>query len=231
MSYGVSTLEAIGNPTEFRASGSIPRKCDCHAPGTSTHIQEYIKSRLPPLLQTPLNNTTTTTPDSTAMAPRFLNKLFKHKKKGPKEPRFTLREWSPNAIGIWDSTCEINSDIFNRWKLPIQPEQCPHSPRARQKSSQQESSLFRLPAEISRLIYLEIMGDRRVHIRYFWRQPSPEPHSKPRWHWWHVICEHSDGFIDDPVEDICSMSGREAYMHTPRPKIGSVEWLRCCQIG
>ncbi|KAJ5518959.1 hypothetical protein N7453_001381 [Penicillium expansum] len=165
------------------------------------------------------------------MAPRFLNKLFKHKKKGPKEPRFTLREWSPNAIGIWDSTCEINSDIFNRWKLPIQPEQCPHSPRARQKSSQQESLLFRLPAEIRRLIYLEIMGDRRVHIRYFWRQPSPEPHSKPRWHWWHVVCEHSDGFIDDPVEDICSMSGREAYMHTPRPKIGSVEWLRCCQIG
>ncbi|KAJ9486284.1 hypothetical protein VN97_g7064 [Penicillium thymicola] len=53
-----------------------------------------------------------TPPDSTAMAPHFFNKLFKRKKKGPEEPRFTLRECSPNAIGIWDSTCEINGDIF-----------------------------------------------------------------------------------------------------------------------
>ena len=153
------------------------------------------------------------------------------KKKGPKEPRFTLQECSPNAIGIWDSTCEINGDIFNRWKLPIQPEQRPRSPGARQKSSQQQSPFFRLLAEIRRLVYLELMGDRRVHIRYFWRKPSREPHSKPRWRWWHTVCDHSDGFIDDPVEDICSISGREGYMHILRPKIGSVEWLRCCQIG
>ncbi|KAF4768945.1 hypothetical protein HAV15_008670 [Penicillium sp. str.  len=165
------------------------------------------------------------------MAPHFFNKLFKRKKKGPKEPRFTLREWSPNAIGIWDSTCEINGDIFNRWKLPIQPEQRPRSPGARQKSSQQQSSLFRLPAEIRRLIYLELMGDRRVHIRYFWRKPSAEPHSEPRWRWWHAVCDHSDGFIDDPVEDICSISGSEGPTDILKPKIGSMEWLRCCQVG
>ncbi|CAG8024664.1 unnamed protein product [Penicillium nalgiovense] len=165
------------------------------------------------------------------MAPHVFNNLFKRKKKAPKESRLTPKECSPNAIGIWDSTCEINGDIFNRWKLPIQLEQHPRSPGARQKSSQQQSSLFRLPTEIRRLIYLELMGDRRVHIRYFWRKPSPKPHSEPRWRWWHAVCEHSDGFIDDPVEDICSISGREGYMHIPRPKIGGVEWLRCCQIG
>ncbi|CAG8896954.1 unnamed protein product [Penicillium nalgiovense] len=165
------------------------------------------------------------------MAPHVFNNLFKRKMKAPKESRLTPKECSPNAIGIWDSTCEINGDIFNRWKLPIQLEQHPRSPGARQKSSQQQSSLFRLPTEIRRLIYLELMGDRRVHIRYFWRKPSPKPHSEPRWRWWHAVCEHSDGFIDDPVEDICSISGREGYMHIPRPKIGGVEWLRCCQIG
>jgi hypothetical protein len=77
------------------------------------------------------------------------------------------------------------------------------------------------------------MGDRRVHIRYFWREPSPKSHShsEPRWRWWHAVCEHSDGFIDDLIEDICSIAGREGYMHIPRPRIGGVEWLRCCQIG
>ncbi|KAJ5256435.1 hypothetical protein N7505_011586, partial [Penicillium chrysogenum] len=155
---------------------------------------------------------------------------FKKKKKGPKEPRFTLQECSPNAIGIWDSTCEINGDIFNRWKLPIQPEQRPRSPGARQKSSQQQSPFFRLLAEIRRLVYLELMGDRRVHIRYFWRKPSREPHSKPRWRWWHTVCDHSDGFIDDPVEDICSISGREGYMHILRPKIGSVEYEEALDV-
>lgn len=191
-----------------------------HTPWTSTHIQEYIKSTLPLLLQTP-----------PPWHPIFSTNFSSAKRKGPKEPRFTLRECSPNAIGIWDSTCEINGDIFNRWKLPIQPEQHPRSPGARQESSQQQCSLFHLPAEIRRLIYLELMGDRRVHIRYFWRKSSPESHSEPRWRWWHAVCDHSDGFIDDPVEDICSISGREGYMHIPRPKIGSVEWLRCCQIG
>ncbi|CAI7661847.1 unnamed protein product [Penicillium palitans] len=165
------------------------------------------------------------------MAPHFFNKLFKRKKKGPKEPRFTLREWSPNAIGIWDPTCEINGDIFNRWKLPIQPEQRPRSPGARQKSSQQQSSFFRLPAEIRRLIYLELMGDRRVHIRYFWREPSTEPHGEPRWRWWHSVCDHSDRFIDDPIRDICSISGSEGPMDILKPKIGNMGWLRCCQIG
>jgi hypothetical protein len=75
------------------------------------------------------------------------------------------------------------------------------------------------------------MGGRRLHIRYFWRKPLPKPRSEPRWHWWHIVCNHSDGFIDDPVEDICSIMDGEGYMHTPRPKIGSMEWLRCCQIG
>lgn len=165
----------------------------------------------------------------TAMAPHFFNKLFKRKKKGQKVPK--LREWSPNAIGIWDSTCEINGDIFNPWKLPIQPEQRFRSPRTQQKSSQQQSLFFLLPAEIRRLIYLKLMGDRRVHIRYFWRKPSPEPHIEPRWRWWHAVCDHSHGFVDDPALDNCSTWSREGYMDIPRPQMGSVEWLRCCQIG
>lgn len=213
LSFEISTLGAVANPLDFKEV-LLSRTGDIHPqPG-------IYKIEAPP-----------THPEFTAMTPRFFNKLFKRKKKGPEEPIFKLSECSPNAIGIWASTCEINGDIFNRWKLPIQPEQRPRSSRAQQKSSQQQSPLFHLPAEIRRLIYLELMGDRRVHVRYFWRQPSPEPQSEPRWRWWHAVCNHSDGFIDDPGEDTCSTWSREVYMHNPRPKIGCMEWLRCCQIG
>lgn len=161
------------------------------------------------------------------MAPKLFTKFFKRRKK---ESKFKLRDCSPNAIGISDSTCEINGDIFNRWKLPIQPEQGLCKLGARKRSSQQQCSFFRLPAEIRRLVYIELMGGRRVHIRYFWMEPLPSwPQSKrggPRWHWWHRVCMECDDFINDPCDDPCS----HWYPESQRLTIGG-EWLRCCQIG
>lgn len=206
---------------------TIPRPSYHCARGlmTFTRSQLHIKSTL-------LRSSALTGP--IVMAPNFLSKIFKRKKP---EPKFTLREYSPNAIGISDSTCEINGDIHNRWKLPIQPEQCLHKLGDRKCSSQQQSPFFRLPAEIRRLIYLELVGGRRVHIRYFWREPwPPRPQSKrsgPHWHWCHGVCIKSDGFPEDTEFDNCSMwlgiPGSEGTMISPR--IAGVEWLRCCQIG
>ncbi|KAJ6107481.1 hypothetical protein N7523_008804 [Penicillium sp. IBT 18751x] len=168
------------------------------------------------------------------MAPRIFSKLFKSKKK--QVSKFTLKEHSPVAIGISDSTCEINGDIFNRWKLPIQPPEYRLRTRCSQKPiTQHQSSFFRLPAEIRRLIYRELMGDRRVHIRYLWKEPSPfRPQPKrggSRWEWWHIVCEQCDCFPEDPDIDYCPDWRAEAGLLQKRPKIGGVEWLRSCQIG
>lgn len=170
----------------------------------------------------------------TVMAPRIFSKLFKGKKKD--EPIFTLKENSPVAIGISDSTCEINGDIFNRWKLSIPPpEDRLRMLGAQRLYPQPQSPFFRLPAEIRRQIYLELMGGRRVHIRYLWKDPSPfRPQPKrggPRWDWWHIVCEQCDRFPEDPDIDCCPDWSTEAGFMQKRSKIGGVELLRSCQIG
>ncbi|KAJ5593932.1 uncharacterized protein N7459_000140 [Penicillium hispanicum] len=168
------------------------------------------------------------------MAPKLLAKIFKRRKEPP--PKFKIKEWSPNAIGIADSTCEINGDIFNRWKLPIPPpEERLRMIGARKRNPQDQCHFFRLPAEIRRMIYLELMGDRRVHIRYIWKEPSPfRPQPKqggPRWDWWHSVCDHSNDFPEDALFDHCWDWTDEADLKKKSPKINGVEWLRVCQIG
>lgn len=168
------------------------------------------------------------------MAPKIFSKLFKRNKEKPSG--VPPEEWSSNAIGISDSTCEINGDIFNQWKLPVPPSQY-HTGKigARQRNPQGQSAFFRLPPEIRRLIYLELMGARRVHIRHVWKDPSPfVPQSKrkgPRWDWWHCVCASSNGFPEDLRFDFCGDWDDEEAEDTKAPKIQGVEWLRSCQIG
>lgn len=84
---------------------------------------------------------------------------------------------SPHAPGVSDSTCEVNGDPFNGWKLPI-PENQSVRRCARQRNHQQQSKFFELPVEVRRMIYIELMGNRRVHIEYSWMWASPfEPKS------------------------------------------------------
>ncbi|KAJ5091441.1 hypothetical protein NUU61_006311 [Penicillium alfredii] len=140
------------------------------------------------------------------------------------------------GIGISDSTCEINGDIFNRWKLPTPPpEQRVRKIGARGRNSQEQSIFFRLPVEVRRLIYIELMGDRRVHIRYVWKKPSPfrpQPiQSGPRWDWWHCVCDRSNNFPEDPYFDRCPDWECEKELNVRSPKINGVEWLRSCQLG
>ncbi|CAG8040051.1 unnamed protein product [Penicillium salamii] len=167
------------------------------------------------------------------MAPNILSKMFKCKKEKP--PGNPPKEWSPNAIGISDSTCEINGDIFNPWKFPVPPPQY-HIGKigARRHSPQNQSDFFRLPNEIRRMIYLELMGDRRVHIRHVWSEPSsfvPKPKRRgPRWDWWHCVCGKSNRFPEDLNFDSCG-DWRDEAAETKELKIKGVEWLRSCQIG
>ncbi|KAJ5845591.1 hypothetical protein N7534_009260 [Penicillium rubens] len=160
--------------------------------------------------------------------------MVKRKKGQP--PIFEMKEQCPDAIGISGSTCEINGDMFNRWKLPIPPpEQRLRRIGSRQRNLQDQSLFFRLPAEIRRMIYLELMGYRRVHIRYVWKEPppfSPQPKYRGRhWNWWHSVCRHSDGFPQEPDYDLCQDWRSEVARNEKNPKINGVEWLRSCQIG
>ncbi|CAG8083022.1 unnamed protein product [Penicillium salamii] len=168
------------------------------------------------------------------MAPKILSKFFKRKKEKPWG--IPPKEWSPNAIGISDSTCEINGDLFNPWKLPVPPPQY-HTCKigTRRRNPQSQSDFFRLPTEIRRMIYLELMGDRRVHIRHVWKDPSPfvpQPKRKgPRWDWWHCVCAKTNRFPDDLMFDFCGDWVDEAAEETKALKIEGVGWLRSCQIG
>lgn len=168
------------------------------------------------------------------MAPKIFSKLFKRKKEGPSAR--PPKTWSPHAIGISDSTCEIDGDIFNQWKLPVPPPEY-HTGEigARQRNPQTQSIFFRLPAEIRRLVYLELMGDRRIHIRHVWKDPSPfvrqSKRKGPRWDWWHCVCAQSNDFPEDLRFDNCGSWVDEAAEGTKALKIEGVEWLRSCQIG
>ncbi|KAJ5153376.1 uncharacterized protein N7482_009854 [Penicillium canariense] len=171
------------------------------------------------------------------MAPKFFDKLFKREHKRS-DYRFRPREFWANAIGISDSTCEIQGDPFNGWKLPIPaPEQSALKSRARQHDGQQTSWFFRLPMEVRRMIYIELMGNRRVHIEHSWMYQSAfQPKSKrggKRWIWWHGVCQNSDSFVCDTYGDRCWGRDDESYASytegltraPPGTKIQGVEWL------
>ncbi|OQD99343.1 hypothetical protein PENVUL_c065G04091 [Penicillium vulpinum] len=169
-------------------------------------------------------------------------KIFKILKKRPKDNNPPSRPNcnSPNAIGISNSTCTVNGDPFDGWKLPIPaPDQRILKPSARKRNPQQASRFFQLPIEIRTLIYTVLMGNRRVHIEHAWMMQSPfvpEPkHDLKRWDWWHGVCQRSGSFVDDRCwdrKDERYASEFEGLESVPAgTKLGGVEFLRCCQIG
>ncbi|KAJ5186362.1 hypothetical protein N7449_011126 [Penicillium cf. viridicatum] len=172
------------------------------------------------------------------MAPKIFG-LFQRKHK-EKDAYTRPKSVSPNAIGIFDSTCSVNDDPFNGWKLPIPAaDQRILKLNTRQRNHQQTSHFFQLPIEVRRLIYIELMGNRRAHIEHGWMFASPF-HPKPkrdekRWDWWHGVCQRSGSFVDDRCwgrEDERYANRVEGLKSSPaRTKLGGVEWLRCCQIG
>lgn len=180
---------------------------------------------------------------TTSMAPKIFDKVFKREHK-IRDYCFRPREFRPDAIGISDSTCEIKGDLFNGWKLPVlAPEQNALKPHSRQRVAQQASWFFRLSVEIRRIIYIELMGNRRVHIEYSQMLQSPfQPKSKrggKRQDWWYSVCQNSNSFVRDTYDDRCRDRGDERYTNQFEgltstllgTKLRGVEWLRCCQIG
>ncbi|CAI7609454.1 unnamed protein product [Penicillium glandicola] len=173
------------------------------------------------------------------MAYKIFTRFFKRERK-ENDLETRPKSVSPNAIGISDSTCEVNGDPFNGWKLPIPPpEQRVLKLGARECNRQQESYFFQLPIEVRTLVYIELMGNRRVHIEHAWMLPSPfRPKPKrdgKRWEWWHGVCQRSGSFVDDRCwdrEDERYANRFEGLQSAPAgTKLGGVEWLRCCQIG
>ncbi|KAJ5502050.1 hypothetical protein N7463_004924 [Penicillium fimorum] len=173
------------------------------------------------------------------MAPEIFTRLLKKKRNG-RYPCPRPKCGSPNAIGISYSTCEVNGDPFNGWKLPIPPlEQRVLKLGAGKCNHQQASHFFQLPIEVRTLIYIELMGNRRVHIEHAWMLPSPfRPNPKQdreRWEWWHGVCQKSASYFDDQ----CWNRRYEIYANRFKglksapagTKLGGVEWLRCCQIS
>lgn len=177
------------------------------------------------------------------MAPRIFSKLFNRKYE---PPPYYPRRMQPEAIGISDSTCEVNGDPFNKWKLPIPPpEQREVKISGHPCNPQQQSLFFKLPPEVRNLIYLELLGGRRVHIDYTFQWPSPfrpQPPAKKRkryWHWWHLLCHESDSFPEDQFFDRCAIHADEvndAKSHSwtaaaEGTKIRGIELLRSCQMA
>ena len=172
----------------------------------STHYYLYIYK------SSPLTDLPRSSNQHIVIAPKNFSKMVKRKKGQP--PIFEMKEQCPDAIGISGSTCEINGDMFNRWKLPIPPpEQRLRRIGSRQRNLQDQSLFFRLPAEIRRMIYLELMGYRRVHIRYVWKEPppfSPQPKYRGRhWNWWQQCLSPFGRF--PPGTWLWSLSGLEEW--------------------
>ncbi|CAG8899663.1 unnamed protein product [Penicillium egyptiacum] len=203
----------------------VPYTSFCHALISSTHTRTYIKIPHP---QHKLHK---------VMAPKIF-RLFKRKRK-ENDPDFRPKGVAPNAIGISDSTCEVNGDPFNGWKLPIPPPEQRVLKLTRQRSRQQASHFFQLPIEVRTLIYIELMGDRRIHIEHAWMLPSPfRPKLKRdgrRWDWWHGVCQRTGSFVDDRCWDRADERYANRFEGLKSPPAGTklrgVEWLRCCQIG
>ncbi|KAJ5767740.1 hypothetical protein N7533_000323 [Penicillium manginii] len=170
------------------------------------------------------------------MAPKIFERFFKREKKRNDRDRPSA-SW-PTAIGISDLTCEIKGDRFNGWKLPIP------APGERHALTNMRVDSLDYPPEVRRRIYIELMGNRRVHIEYAWMLQSPfEPPTKrggKRWDWWHSVCQENDSFVQDTYLESCPDRGDERWnarqkgvsvRPTPGTKFEGVEWLRCCQIG
>lgn len=171
------------------------------------------------------------------MAPRLFSKLFKKIKPQKK------RRYPDDAVGMNESTCAINGDPFDEENLPVPPpDEHERQLGTRPCNPQFHSLFFKLPPEIRVQIYRKLLGDRRVHVVYRFMEPSPfQPQlkakdCKPRWQWWHRVCQERDLFPEECEMDPCGVHtdrhDAEAGWTTPPPgtKLQGAELLRCCQM-
>lgn len=174
------------------------------------------------------------------MVPAIFDKFFAKRERGRRQQQKDNPypwKWAPFpcAIGVSDSTCEVNGDPFNAWRLPI-PENRGPLRCTRPQNCQKDSEFFNnLPKEVRRMIYIELIGNRRVHIEYGWMPASPyvpkpfqskplQPtflqrkrflsmiNGQPRyWNWHHSICQESISFAEDAWMDRCVLEAEERW--------------------
>lgn len=157
-------------------------------------------------------------------------------------------------IGIDDATCQVNGRREDRSKMPI-PQPCRQSPTVKKPHPQPGSLFFtRLPPEVRGLVYLQLFGNRRVHVEFDMDVRYCEKASRgtlsESWRWWHCIC-HEQVFRPSVVvhftnrdechalewsleashehEDAATQSWRRSVWRSHHKL--SLEWLRCCRLG
>ncbi|KAF4202038.1 hypothetical protein CNMCM8927_000695 [Aspergillus lentulus] len=167
-------------------------------------------------------------------------------------------------VGIYHETCKQNGNCRDFKAMPLPPPRRPLTPpdqelatiRSRSNTLTaintsttnfldlnesntlpQDQSLFfaRLPKEIRQRIYIELFGDRSVHLEYdFGYAPGYRQRDKrppDQWRWWHRVCDEED---HPNPGDMCRMNDLEdpkriGRRQLSRHKLKGVAWLRVCR--
>jgi len=154
-----------------------------------------------------------------------------------------------SKTGIDYDTCNSNAslrDYRDYTAMPLPPPRRPLTPPPESAdpeespgavNTQTQSALFaRLPRNIRERIYIELFGERAVHVEYDYgfapgyrgREKKPPD----QWRWWHRVCEEEeakpgDMCRSDDLDDLKRKGKRELLKY----KLKGVEWLRTCRIG
>ncbi|KAH1424098.1 hypothetical protein KXW29_004184 [Aspergillus fumigatus] len=175
------------------------------------------------------------------------------------DPRTVLAQ-----VGIYHETCKQNGNCRDFRSMPLPPPRRPLTPpdyelaaiRGRSNTltaintsttnfldltksttlPQDQSLLFsRLPKEIRQRIYIELFGNRSVHLEYdFGYAPGYRQRDKrppDQWRWWHRVCDDEE---HPNPGDLCRMNDLEdpkriGRRQLSRHKLKGVAWLRVCR--
>lgn len=153
-----------------------------------------------------------------------------------------------SKTGIDYDTCSSNTSLRDYTAMPFPPPRRPLTPPPEPATSlchdepertnpQSQSALFaRLPRDVRERIYVELFGQRPVHLEYdFGYAPGCRGRDKrppDQWRWWHRVCAEEeakpgDMCRTDDIEDLKRLGRRELLKH----KLKGVEWLRTCRVG
>ncbi|KAI9038145.1 fungal specific transcription factor domain-containing protein [Aspergillus affinis] len=141
-------------------------------------------------------------------------------------PFDTLPNWLRaviDSIGIDASTCRNHGDPGYSRQLPVLPPdyRCLGYDPDRVNSTiniQDQSAFFaRLPLEVRELIYICLLGNRRIHVNYDFHP------RRRRWRWWYRVCDDPQYCPDKSDPFVCpEYAGAEEAML----ELGSSAWVR-----
>lgn len=176
--------------------------------------------------------------------PQFLQR-FRRRPKDQQDPSDLLIILSKTGVDY--DTCNSNAPLRDYTAMPLPPPRRPLTPPPEAADTeenpdgavnpQSQSALFtRLPRNIRERIYIELFGERAVHLEYdYGFAPGYRGRDKKppdQWRWWHRVCEEEepkpgDMCRSDDLDDLKRHGKRELLKY----KLKGVEWLRTCRLG